>query len=119
VSTILIVDDSRDAADSLAELLRLTGHAAHAVYSAKQALGQVQALDPDVFLLDLARADLDGYELARRLRAVAKKEARFIAVSGYGPEIGGNLAASVFEMHIQKPVTPEALLKVLRLSATP
>ena len=116
MSTFLIVDDNRDAADSLAAVLRLTGHAAHATYSAKQALGQVQALDPDVFLLDLALPDLDGYELARRLRTVAKKEARFIAVSGYGPEIGGNLAASVFEIHIQKPVTPDALLKMLRLA---
>jgi CheY-like chemotaxis protein len=115
MSTFLIVDDNREAADSLAAVLRLTGHAAHPAYSAKEALGQVKALDPDVFLLDLALPDLDGYELARRLRTVAKKEARFIAVSGYGPEVGGNLAASVFEMHIQKPVTPEALLKVLSL----
>lgn len=116
MSTILIVDDNQDAADSLAAVLRLTGHSAHAVYSAKQALGQVQALDPDVFLLDLALPDLDGYELARRLRTVAKQGARFIAVSGYGPEIGGNLAASVFEIHIQKPVTPDALLKLLALA---
>jgi len=116
MSTFLIVDDNRDAADSLAELLKLIGHAALAAYSAKDALGKVQGLDPDVFLLDLDLPDLDGYELARRLRTVAKKGARFIAVSGYGPEIGGNLAASVFEAHIQKPVTPDALLKVLKLA---
>jgi CheY-like chemotaxis protein len=117
MSTFLIVDDHRNAADSLAALLRLTGHVAHPVYSATEALGQVKTLDPDIFLLDLALPDLDGYELARRLRTVAKKEARFIAVSGYGPEIGGNLAASVFEMHVQKPVTPEALLRVLGLAS--
>ena len=116
MSTILIVDDNRDSADSLAAVLRLMGHAAHPVYSAKEALGQVQALEPDLFLLDLALPDLDGYELARRLRTVAKKEARFVAISGYGPEIGGNLAASVFEIHIQKPVTPDALLRVIALT---
>jgi CheY-like chemotaxis protein len=117
MSTFLIVDDNRDAADSLAELLKLTGHSAQAAYSAKEALGLVKdGLVPDVFLLDLELPDLDGYELARRLRTVARKEARFLAVSGYPADIGGNLAASVFEIHIQKPVTPDALLKVLKLA---
>jgi len=116
MSTFLVVDDSRDVADSLAAVLRLMGHTAHPVYSAKEALGQLEALQPDIFLLDLALPDLDGYELARRLRTVAKKDARFIAVSGYGPEIGGNLAASVFDIHIQKPITPDALLKVIALT---
>ncbi len=115
MTQVLIVDDNRDAADSLGEVLRMMGHAVEVAYSASAALARMQRFHPDLFLLDLALPDLDGYELARRLRRVASKEAKFVAVSGYGSEIGGNLAGNLFDEHIVKPMAPEALLRVLRL----
>ena len=113
----LVVDDNRDSADSLAEVLRQMGHNAEASYSGSEALVRVETFSPDLFLLDLALPDIDGYELARRLRRVAHKDAWFVAVTGYGPGIGGNLAANVFDDHVIKPMSPEKLLKILSRAA--
>lgn len=113
---VLIVDDSRDAADSLGEVLRMMGHEVGVEYHSSGAIARMDQFHPDLFLLDLALPDLDGYELARRLRRVARKEAKFVAVSGYEPGIGGNLADSVFDEYVVKPMSPETLLKVLRLA---
>jgi CheY-like chemotaxis protein len=115
VVRVLIVDDSQDAADALGEVLRLMGHHAEVAYSAGQALVRMEQFSPDLFLLDLALPDMDGYELVRRLRRLSSKEARFVAVTGYGPGIGGNMAANLFDEHVVKPMSPQVLLKVLAL----
>jgi CheY-like chemotaxis protein len=112
---ILIVDDHEDAADSLGKVLRLMGHNVEVAYSASAALARLDRFSPDLFLLDLKLPDMDGYELARRLRQVARKEAKFVAVSGYPPGIGGDLADNLFDGHVVKPMGPEVLLRVLRV----
>jgi CheY-like chemotaxis protein len=117
VIRVLVVDDNRDSADALAEVLRQMGHTAEASYSGSEALVRVEQFSPDLFLLDLALPDIDGYELARRLRRVAHKDARFVALTGYGPGIGGNLAANVFDDHVVKPMSPEMLLKILGMAS--
>jgi CheY-like chemotaxis protein len=94
------------------------GHEAEVSYSGKEALARMEGFSPDLFMLDLALPDIDGYELARQLRSRAREGARFIAVSGYGPGIGGNLAANVFDEHVVKPMSPQILLKLLALPAT-
>lgn len=110
---VLVVDDNRDSADALAEVLRQMGHYAEAAHSGSEALVRVEKFSPDLYLLDLALPDIDGFDLARRLRRTAHKDARFVAVTGFGPGIGGNLAANVFDDHVVKPMSPEMLLKIL------
>ena len=67
---ILIIDDNVDAADSLAEILKLDGHQCEAVYSAHAALDRVAMMRPDFVLLDIGLPDLDGYEVAQRVRQI-------------------------------------------------
>lgn len=116
MTRVLIVDDNQDAADAMGEVLRLMGHQVEVAYSSSQALVRVEQFSPELFLLDLALPDMDGYELVRRLRLVAAKSAKFVAVTGYGPGIGGNMAANLFDEHVVKPMGPEVLLKVLALA---
>lgn len=66
---MLVVDDNADSATSLAMLLKFQGHEAMAVYGAKDALAQVESFQPEVALLDIGLPEMDGYELAKRLRA--------------------------------------------------
>jgi CheY-like chemotaxis protein len=101
---VLIVDDNRDAADSLALLLQFEGHATTAVYSSEQALETMQILKPQVVVLDIGLPGMDGYEVARRLRLIAP-EARLIALTGYGrPEDRLRAKEAGFDVHLVKPV---------------
>ena len=65
---VLIVDDNEDAANSLAMVLKLSGHETDSVYTATDALARVAAFRPDVVLLDIGLPGMDGYEVARLLR---------------------------------------------------
>src|SRR5436309_1713733 len=81
---ILVVDDIRDAADSLTLLLQLLGHEARAVYDSVTALRVACSLRPEVVLLDIGLPDLDGYEVSRRLRQqVGLWDALLVAVTGF------------------------------------
>ena len=111
---ILIVDDNRDAADSLAMLLQFEGHRVHTAYSAEEALQALTTFDPQVALLDIGLPGMNGYELARRLRELAIPDLRLIAVSGYGqPEDRQRAAAAGFDAHLIKPVALEQIQVVL------
>lgn len=111
---VLIVDDNQDQADSQAEVLRLMGHDAEVAYTGGAALERAAAFAPQLFLLDLGLPDMDGYELVRRLRAIAHREAHFVALTGYAPGAGGNLADKLFDEHVVKPIAPEMLEEVIR-----
>jgi PAS domain S-box-containing protein len=103
---ILIVDDNADAADSLALLLQIDGHHTHAVYTSRDALESAQSFKPDIMLLDIGLPEMNGYEVARRLRALSGfGEVRLIALTGYGQ--AGDQArarAAGFNDHLMKPV---------------
>ncbi len=102
---VMIVDDNRDAADSLALLLQLEAHATLATYSGADALARAASFDPQFVLLDIGLPEMDGYEVARRLKALIPR-ARLIAVTGYG--LAGDKqrsADSGFEAHLVKPVS--------------
>jgi len=110
---ILVVDDNEDAANTLSLLLQLDGHATSAVYTASAALEQMTAFAPDIVLLDIGLPDLDGYEVARRIRAGGCR-ARIVALSGYGqPEDRQRSAAAGFDHHLVKPVEIAALRAAL------
>jgi len=101
---VMVVDDNRDAADSLALLLQLEEHATLTAYSGVDALERAASFDPQFVLLDIGLPEMDGYEVARRLKDIIPR-ARLIAVTGYG--LAGDKQRSTdsgFEAHLVKPV---------------
>ena len=113
LSRVLIVDDNRDAADSLAMLLQFEGRQTLCAYSGEAALQQVAAFEPQLVLLDIGLPGLDGYEVARRLKADFPK-VRVIALSGYGQvEDRQRSTAAGFDAHLVKPVDLDALKRAL------
>src|SRR5690606_24222218 len=66
---VLVVDDNRDAAESLRLVLELEGHDVEAVHGPAEAVAAVETFRPDIVLLDIGLPDMDGYEVARRIRA--------------------------------------------------
>jgi len=110
---ILVVDDNRDAAESLAALLRLEGHDAATAFDGHEALTAVRLLQPQVILLDIGLPGMNGYEVAQRLRA-AGSPARLVALTGYGqPEDRERAQRAGFHQHLVKPVDPQALTEAL------
>ena len=82
---VLVVDDNRDAAESLALILSLDGHESRCVHDGREALGLGAAFKPDVIILDIGMPGLNGYETARLIRAESwGKYVRLIAVTGWG-----------------------------------
>jgi CheY-like chemotaxis protein len=84
---VLIVDDNRDAADSLSEGLTACGHLTAVAYDGPAALQTATAFQPEVVFLDIGLPVMDGYELARRLRAQVPPEVALVALTGYWPGI--------------------------------
>lgn len=111
---ILVVDDNRDAADSLSEMLRLRGHAAIAAYGAADALAEVEKTAPQLVFLDLGLPGIDGYELATMLRE-RLPSVRLIALTGYGSEDDrARTKAARFDEHQVKPLSEDELEQVIR-----
>lgn len=113
---ILVVDDNRDAADSLALLLRLSGHDVRAVHSAEAALALAPEFNPSVVFLDIGLPGMDGYQVAKRLRHdLGLKQVLLVAITGYGqPEDRRHSHEAGIDYHLVKPVAPEELEAVLR-----
>jgi PAS domain S-box-containing protein len=112
---VLIVDDLKDSADSLAALVSILGHEARAAYDGESALAVAQEFSPEVVLLDLGMPERDGYDVCRDVRAQAwGRDARVIALTGWGQEEDRRRTREAgFDGHLVKPADPEALLKVL------
>lgn len=117
---ILVVDDNIDAADSLAMILNLEGHAVETAYTAQEALERAPAFRPDVVLLDVGLPEMDGYEVARRLRQQPTlKDIRLVALTGYGQaEDKAKARDAGFDDHLTKPADLRALQKTLASSST-
>jgi PAS domain S-box-containing protein len=112
---ILIVEDNHDAAESLATVLQLWGHDVRMAFDGLTALDLAERYEPDVFVSDVGLPGMDGYELARRLRASATfGRAVLIALSGYGREEDKRQAAEAgFDHHLVKPPDLEVLEELL------
>ena len=117
---ILVVDDNRDTADSLAMLLRNSGSEVRTAYDGLEALEVANGFRPDVGLLDIGLPKADGHEVARRLRMEPwGKQMRLIAITGWSSEADRARSASAgFDHHLVKPLDP-ALLTELLGSADP
>ena len=116
---ILVVEDNADARDSLVALLRLAGHEVDAAETGGAAIAAVEAGVYDAVLVDIGLPDIDGYEVARQLRArVLERPLRLIALTGYGTQADRQRAfAAGFDAHLAKPVEPGALDALLRAGA--
>jgi CheY-like chemotaxis protein len=118
---VLVVDDCADARGTLRILLRLWGYEAREVADGPAALTEAAAWRPEVVLCDIGLPGLDGYEVARRLRARAGGEALLlVAVSGHGREqdVAEALRAG-FDRHLLKPFDPGELKGLLESRRTP
>lgn len=111
----LVVDDNRDAANSLAEFLDALGIATSVAYSGTEALALLPTLQPDVAVLDIGMPGMDGHELARRIRQhPAGAQVLLVALTGWGQQSDREAtAAAGFQHHLVKPLDPDALLPIL------
>ncbi|MCI0461163.1 MAG: response regulator [Gemmataceae bacterium] len=105
---VLVVDDNRDAAASLAMLLELEGHEVYLAHDGPAALTAARTHRPEVILLDIGLPGMDGYEVARHLRVMeGMQEALLVAMTGYGQEEDRCRALHAgFDQHLTKPVDP-------------
>jgi PAS domain S-box-containing protein len=112
---LMLVDDNVDAANTLAMLLEMQGYTVSVAYRAKDALELAAKDAPGIFLLDIGLPDMDGYELARRLRAQpATSDAVLIALTGYGQAQDRERSERAgFDHHLVKPVEIERLSALL------
>jgi PAS domain S-box-containing protein len=114
-SRILVVDDNRDAARSVAILLRMLGNEIEVAHDGPTSLEVAAAYRPDVVLLDIGLPGMDGYEVARRMRALpALENVSLIAVTGWGQEEDRRRSQSAgFNYHLIKPLNLNSLETLL------
>ena len=113
---VLVVDDNRDAAEMLGEALRHEGHEVREAYDGLTALVAAAQFQPQLVLLDLGLPGMDGFEIARRLRADPQfgEALKIVALTGYGQEQDRRRTAAVgIDRHLVKPVSLDAILEVL------
>jgi CheY-like chemotaxis protein len=111
-SDVLVIDDNVDAAESIADVLRLEGHRVHVATDGLSGITKARELKPDVILCDIGLPDVDGYEVARTLRADGGlRSTRLVALSGYAqPEDRRRAREAGFDAHLAKPVSVAALI---------
>lgn len=112
---VLVVDDNADSADSLAAVLRLSGHEVQVAGDGQRALELAASMRPDTVLLDIGLPHMDGYEVARRLRALpGLAEVQLIALTGYAQDADRRAASDAgFEQHLTKPVDLDELARII------
>ena len=112
---VVIVEDNRDAADSIRLLLGLRGYEARVAYTGPEGVRLAQEWPPEVVLCDLGLPGLDGHGVAAALRQhPATARARLIAVTSYGSDAARQRSREVgFERHLVKPVDLDVLLELL------
>jgi CheY-like chemotaxis protein len=118
---VLVVDDNRDAADSLAMLLRLMGAEVRVAYGGEDACQCYFAFRPGVSFLDIGMPEVDGYEVARRIRRDPLSQgAILVALTGWGQEDDRRRSSEAgFDHHLVKPVHLELLESVLHTALAP
>ena len=111
---ILIVEDNRDAREMLRTVLELDGHTVIQAGDGLSAIRLAVETAPDIVLMDIGLPELDGFEVARRIRARVGGAIRLVALSGYGdPEAREQAHRAGFDAHLVKPVPPEDLTRLL------
>jgi CheY-like chemotaxis protein len=110
--SVLVVDDDRDGAETLADILRLAGHEVRVALTPTTAAIEAQSFTPDALLLDIGIPGMDGYRLGRRLCDVLRRKPLMVAVTGYGG-LEDRSRREGFDHHFLKPADPAAIEAVL------
>jgi signal transduction histidine kinase/CheY-like chemotaxis protein len=117
---VLVVEDHEDARRSLQRLLQLWGHTVHVAADGPAGVSLAAAVRPNIALVDIGLPGLDGYEVARRIRAEAGSGVLLIALTGYGqPEDQARARAAGFDVHLVKPITADRLAQTLERCGKP
>lgn len=112
---VLIIDDSPDTADSLAQLVRLWGHAPRVAYDGPAGLAAAQEQLPHVGLIDIAMPGMSGHEVAAELRRLPGMEtALLIGITGHAEGGGRQVPPGDFDLFLLKPLDPRELERLLR-----
>src|SRR3954469_776965 len=109
---VLVVDDDRDCADSLADVLREAGHEARTACTPTTAVIEADSFRPDAIVMDIGIPGMDGYRLARRLCDLLGRRPLLVAVTGYGG-LEDRSRQEGFDRHFRKPAGPAELVAVL------
>lgn len=112
---LLVVDDNKDAAESMSMLLEMWGHEVAFAYDGPSALETAEQWQPEAVFLDIGLPGMDGYEVAERLRELPHaKDAVLIAITGYGQEDDRQRSRRAgIDHHLVKPVAPDALRNLI------
>jgi CheY-like chemotaxis protein len=111
---ILLIEDDADARDALVALLELDGYRVSATGDGTQGVDLAKTSNPDVAVIDIGLPGLDGYEVARRIRAILGPSAVLVALTGYSmPEDRQRATDAGFDDHVVKPVDPADLSRLL------
>ena len=111
---VLVVDDNRDSAETMAELVKIWGYEVRTAHDGLAALDCARIFRPHVVLLDVGLPGMDGYELAQRLRAEGLAGNLLVSVTGYGQDEDRRRAAEAgFDHHLTKPVDPDMLQRLV------
>jgi CheY-like chemotaxis protein len=112
---MLVVDDNRDAADSLGIIYGMLGAQVRVCYDGASALAELGSFWPHVGLFDVNMPGIDGVELARRVRAAARGRPLLLAaITGVSDEDARARTAAVFDAHLTKPADPADLFAVIK-----
>jgi CheY-like chemotaxis protein len=112
---VLVVDDNRDAAKSLALLLKLMGHQVETAHDGLEGVARAATFRADMILLDIGMPGLNGYEAARRIREQHSQPApKLVALTGWGQEEDRRRSTEAgFDAHLVKPVDVAALTRLV------
>jgi CheY-like chemotaxis protein len=112
---ILVVDDNVDSAEMVAAMVSMWGHDVRVANDGEAALLVARDYHPEVVLLDLGLPDIDGFEVARKLKEEKLVGRLLVAVSGYGqPEDRARTRAAGFDEHLTKPIDPQVVRQVIQ-----
>jgi CheY-like chemotaxis protein len=112
---VLVADDNRDAAESLAEVLRMEGHEVTLAFDGETALQEFRRVTPEIALLDIGMPRMSGNEVARAIRSSSAGEsAVLVAITGWGQQRDRAAAKDAgFDFHFTKPVDPAKVLRLI------
>jgi signal transduction histidine kinase/ActR/RegA family two-component response regulator len=111
---ILVIEDNADSREMLGILLRAEGHEVSEAADGPSALRAVRDFQPDTAIVDVGLPEMDGYEVARQIRAMNGRRIRLVAVTGYGgPDDRHRAKQAGFDLHVTKPVDPSKLIELI------